>query len=538
MPHATSPVMQRGASCAPIAWLATACTLCCALAATADNAGFAIAPKTATLAVDARGIADLLEGERGMLLRPVVEAFAGADAVATLDKLAKRASAPGERVAREVFAGRVAFFLPDASTDSAWLLGFESDDARCEHLIKMFGAKMVVPGRFDSTSEHLAMRRVGGWLLVAPMDANGRATIDAAAARVPVEDASTSLLGEPLLQNLLGSDAPVRMFLRHAAPLGGATTIAMRGEKRGLHLEVSGEYESPPMGLAPGHHSLDAHLVRAFEDRAVLVLSNPANGIPSRSDGFWVALMPEIVPPPAMRANLEGERVFFVGISQERRAPALACAWRVEDAEQAEADQDHFMRGICCGMTRSVETPRSDQKQKEAVQEGTPATKTPATQESAPRQCAELGAFADRYLGTPLKLGESVLCWRTVATPCGGWQVYSSDPRWLSDVSDGLKESSCSEDERPRASGIGFCDGPRAAAMLRRWQPLVQPGVNDRVARGLGALAEILERLGRIRFRYEMPSQHQVRATLEVEPLGRLNPQPRRTLDAAQGAQK
>ena len=68
--------------------------------ARADNAGFALAPKGAVFAVDARGVADLLEGDRGALVRPVLEAFAGPDALATFDLLAKRANAPGERGVR------------------------------------------------------------------------------------------------------------------------------------------------------------------------------------------------------------------------------------------------------------------------------------------------------------------------------------------------------------------------------------------------------------------------------------------------------
>jgi hypothetical protein len=236
--------------------------------ADADNAGFALAPRDALLAVDARGVNELLEGERGMLLRPLVEAFAGDDALATLDKLSKRSAAPGDKLAREVFAGRIAFFLPEG--EEGWLLGFQSTDTRCEHLIRMFGAKMSAPGRFESAAERLAMRRVGGWLLVAPLTDTGRTAIDAAAERVPAEDAERSLIGDPQVQRLLGSDAPVRIFLRHGAPSGGATTLAVRGEKTGFRVELAGHYDSPLMGLASKRGVLDGHLVKAFEDRAVM----------------------------------------------------------------------------------------------------------------------------------------------------------------------------------------------------------------------------------------------------------------------------
>jgi len=519
--------MQRGArSVIPDlirrATLAMACFLWSA--ASADNAGFALAPRDAAMAIDARGVNELLEGERGMLLRPLVEALAGEDALSTLDKLSKRSSAPGEKLAREVFAGRIAFFLPEG--DSCWLLGFQSDDARCEHIIRMFGAKMSAPGRFESPAERLSMRRVGGWLLVAPLSEAGRAAIDAAASRVPAEDAQRSLIGEPLVQRLLASEAPVRIFLRHGAPAGGATTLAMRGEKRGFRVEFVGHYESPPMGLAPGRNPLDAHLVRAFEDRAVMVVANPADGVPTKSDAFWLALLPELLPPPAMRANLAGERVLLVGMSAERPMPALACAWRIEDAEQAEIDQDHFMRTVCCGLTRAVEQPKASQgRSHEQENNGAkPAGRTVAIEPGSSRVCTDLGPFADRFLGPTFKLGPSVLCWRTVATPCGGWQVYSSDPKWLAEVSDRLAQDSCSSDERPTVAGVGFCDGPRAAALLRRWQPLVAADGNERFRRGLAALSDILERLGRIRFRYEMPTPLQVEAQLDIEPLGQLQP--------------
>jgi len=481
------------------------------LRALADNAGFALAPRGAVLAVDARGIAELLEGDRGAVVRPLVEGFAGKDAVETFNLLAKRTTAGSDRLAKEVFAGRVAFVMEGGGQNDSWVLGFESDDTRCEHVLKMLSAKLVVPGRYESAAQRLVMRRVHGWLLVTPSDALGWARADAAAARVPVEDASASLIGDPLVQQLLASDAPVRVFIRHGDPVGGATTLALRPAKRGLQAEVNGQYESAPLGLADGKQALDAHVVRSLEDRAVLVASNLATGQPSKSDGVWLAVLPELAPPPSMRANLSGERVVAIGACQDHPMPAVAFAWRVEDGEQAETEQDHFMRSVCCGLARFTEARGT----KAPVPAGADAA-------SATRSCEELGSFADQYLGKPFKLGRSVLCWRTVVTPCGGWQIYSSDQRWLGVVSDRLKEASCSEEPRVTASGIGFCDGPRAAALLRRWQPLVRDGVEDRVSVGLRAVADVFERLGRVRFRYDMASPTRVHAVLEIEPLGQL----------------
>lgn len=481
----------------------------------ADNAGFALASKGATLAVDARGVADLLEGDRGAVVRPLVEGFAGPEALATFNLLAKRTSAGGERLAREVFAGRVAFFLEEGAGGGSWVLGFESDDQRCEHVLRMLSAKLVLPGRYESAAQRLVMRRNGGWLLIAPGDAGGWSRVDAAAERVPVEDPARSLIGDPLLQQLLASDAPVRVFIRHGQPVGGATTIALRGAKRGLLAEVTGQYEATPLGLPDGKQQLDPRVVRSLEDRAVLVSANLANGLPSKSDAIWLAVVPELAPPPSMRSNLAGERILAIGASQEHPMPAVAFAWRVEDGEQAEAEQDHFMRGVCCGLGRFIDG-RSEK----------PAPSSSPDAAVASRTCPELGAFADQYLGKPFKLGRSILCWKTVVTPCGGWQIYSSDQRWLGFVAERLGEASCSDEPRVSASGIGFCDGPRAAALLRRWQPLVTDGVEDRVAVGLRAVSDVADRLGRVRYRYDMAGPNRLHAVLEIEPMVQLKDAP------------
>jgi hypothetical protein len=228
-----------------------------------------------------------------------------------------------------------------------------------------------------------------------------------------------------------------------------------------------------------------------------------------------------------MRANLAGERILVIGQSRDHPMPAIACAWRVDDPDQARVDQDHFMDGVCCGLARNAEAPRSDQSAKPAeTPEATAAASTDPTVEA--RRCEDFGPFVDRFLGRTFKLGASSLSWRTVTTPCGGWQLYASDPRWLLEVEERLAASSCSDDERPQVAGVGFCDGPRAAALLRRWQPLATPGAQDRVSKGLIAISDMMERLGRVRFRYEMPSAQVLRATLDVEPASRLGESPQR----------
>lgn len=494
-------------------------------ASRADNAAFALAPKGAVFALDARGAADMFVDGRGGVVRPVLEAIAGAQVLKTFDVLAQRAGADPDRAARDVFGGRVAFFVTAGSDASGWMLALEADDARCQRVLAMFGARMVGPGRFESPGEAMAMRRAGGWLLMSPAGVGTAAALDLAQSRIAHEDPAHSLLGDPLIQDLLPLEGGVRMFLRHEGPDEGATLVSASREGAAIVAQVIGRYATPVPILGTAKSRLDAHLVRAFEDRAVMVLSSPADGKPAPADAFWLTLVPELAAPPAMRTNLAGERVLAVGQCRVHAMPALALAWRVEDAEQARGDQEHFMRAVCCGMTRAADAPAGG-----AVPSQVGAAEPPPSDGPAPTECKSLGPFADRYLGDGFRLGQSVLCWSTVSTQCGGWQVYASDPEWLTAVSERLGKESCSESPRPDAGGIGFCDGPRAATLLRRWMPLATRAPDDRVARGVEALSTALERLGRVRFRYEMPTPLTLRAVVEIEPAG--------SLAAPQGTQR
>ena len=519
----------------------------------ADNAGFALAPKSSSIAIDARGLSALLAAGNASSIRPVLEAVAGRDAVVTFDALSRRCNEGADTIAHEVFSGRVAFSLSTVEvadavklarqgevrveTQTVWMFGIEADNMRCERALTLLGAKFRSPGWFDAAAEHLIIRRASGWLLIAPMP-HGEALLEAASKRIAVEDASVSLLGEALMQQLLVSDAPVRMFVRHEHPIGGATCIGIRarteGGTRGLRAEIDGVYDSAPIGRQGGEAALDPHVVKAFEDRAVMVLSNPCTGALSKGDAYWLALLPELASAPAMRANLSGERVMLVGQCSKHVMPAMAVAWRVEDAEQAKGDQEQFMQGIMCGLTRAND-----------VKGDTKNDVTSDTKSDVKAAAPALGQFFDRYLGKPFKLSDAVLCWETVATPCGGWQVYANDPEWLTDVSARLTTSSCIDGERPNACGLGFCDGPRAATLLRRWRPFASDtspaDMHNRVLHGIHAIANMMEQLGRVRFEYHAPCAGCIRAVIDFEPLGTLEPSrgtlepSRETFDRAAG---
>ncbi|MFM7134593.1 MAG: hypothetical protein ACKO0W_09785, partial [Planctomycetota bacterium] len=387
-------------------------------------------------------------------------------------------------------------------------------DERCELILKMIGAKMLAPGRFDSFTERLLVRRAGGWLLLTPRLAGAEQALDAAAARVATEDPAKSLLCDPAIQRLIPSEAPVRIFMRHAAPLGGSTTLALSRSGIALRASVQGSYDRMPLGLGTSARRLDATLVRAFESDAAFVMSNPANGKPGPGDAAWTAMVPEIVPSPAMRTNLAGERLMAVGLSTAHPMPAIALAWRVEDAEQAAVDQEQYIRTLCCGLTRAAD-----------IAAGTaPAARDLEQPVEHVVRCIALGTFLDRYFGEELRLSQAVLSWRTVRTPCGGWQLYATDAEWLSRVATRLERDSCGhEAQASEAVGaVGFCDGPRAAALLRAWKPLSKPGADAALTPGISAVASAFEQLGRMHFQYRLPNARELEATVEVELPARL----------------
>ena len=518
-------------------WLLVAVTHLTALEARADNAAFALAPRDAMLAIDARGASEVL-GLGGAAMRPVLESIAGPEALATFDLLARRANAQADDAAREVFAGRVAFYLTsDGAGGYRWLFGVQADDDRCERVLKMLNARMTAPQRFTSATERLVFRRVGGWLLMAPIG-SGDGVLDGAASRAVAEDAERSLLSEPLIQEFLASEAPVRIFVRHEAPIGGATLIGLSRQNSKIRAELRGTYEDSPLGAGSTPRPIDPRAVLALESAAAFAVSNPCDGVPTTGDAFWLALVPEFRLSPAMKANLAGERIVAVGPSVDAARPALALAWKVEDARQAEADQDAYMRSVCCGLLRAAEAAPErdfvpDQKNSERLR--VVARRMIDSDSAASRHCDALGPFLDRYLGAPFKLGGSELHWTTLETPCGGWQLYATDSAWMAVVAERVAAGSCTEGESPKATGVGFCDGPRAAAMVRRWRPLVVDGLGgaDRISRGLEALARVTEGLGHIRFRYQTPGPHRVEAVLELDPAVRFAGPPTATAPTA-----
>ena len=107
---------------------------------------------------------DEVLGIGGAAIRPVLGSLAGEQALATFDSLARRTKTPADAAAREVFAGRVAFYLTDhGAGEYRWIFGVQADDARCERVLKMLGGRMTAPQRFASAAERLVFRRIGGW---------------------------------------------------------------------------------------------------------------------------------------------------------------------------------------------------------------------------------------------------------------------------------------------------------------------------------------------------------------------------------------
>ncbi|MSR40681.1 MAG: hypothetical protein EXS10_02115 [Phycisphaerales bacterium] len=373
-----------------------------------------------------------------------------------------------------------------------WALAVDAGPAGNRALLHSLGAQLVSPGVFEIKSQDAVARTCNGWLLFAPRDFASERIANALIAMLPMQDAA------------LPPEVGLRVGIRHILPTGGATAISVTTREGKLVVSVEGQYKKSPLGAAELGAKLDGAIISKFEGAACVALAQPCDGVPSAGQAFWIAVLPELLPPPAMRANLSGEKLFVVGRGCAKGAPSVACCVRVDDFDQAVEDQRTYMMRVESGIIRSISGGGG-------MENGTGSGSVGA----APRPL--LGRFIEQQFGRAIRLGSMSLCWRTVPTPCGGWQVYASDPTWLDSVSGELERAGCPEGVCTVAAGAGFVDGPRAAALLRAWKPLQRADAAEQSA-GMDALASLIEGIGVVRFRYSIPQEGRVSAELLIEP--------------------
>ncbi len=371
-----------------------------------------------------------------------------------------------------------------------WALGVDAGPAGNRALLQSLGAQLASPGVYEIKSQGAQARTRNGWLVISPRDIASEQVATALFAMLPMQDAA------------LPPEVGLRIGLRHGPPNRGATAISVTTADRQLVVAIEGQYKQSPIGELQPSAPLSRAVVSKFERAGCAAIVQPCDGLPSAKQAFWVAVLPEVLPPPAMRANLSGEKLYVVGRGCQRGSPSLACCVRVDDYEQGSQDQRAYMMRIESGIIRSLSGGAG-------VENGV------AGGGGADRPL--LGRFLEQQFGPALKLAPMALCWRTVPTPCGGWQVYASDSAWLESVCGELESAGCPQGTTELNAGIGFIDGPHAGAILREWRPLAR-NEGEQGNPGIDALASLLEGLGMVRFRYATPQDGRVTAELRIDP--------------------
>ena len=431
----------------------------------------------------------------GAHLNAIADAL-GSDAVAALVKHTLGAGAfeelrgifttpqGGSDALRAALSGRVILLAGDG-----WALAVDAGKEGNRALLQSLGAQLTAPSTYEIKSQGAIARLHNGWLVLSRHDLAGERISHALFAMLASHDAS------------LPPEVGLRIGLRHKLPMGGATALSVSTRESRLVVNIEGQYKELPFGTAARSVKLDRAIVSRFENSACVAVAQPCDGVPDASDALLVAVLPELMPPPAMRANLSGEKLFVVGRTCHKGAPNVACCVRVDDFDQAQDDQRTYMRRIESGMLRVISGGLG-------LENGLGGGK-----DSRP----PLGRFIEQQFGKAFHLGAMELCWRTVPTPCGGWQVYASNAPWLEEVSSELERAGCPEDGFTVALGAGFIHGPRAGALLRGWKPLQDQGAQAANA-GIESIASLIDGLGAVQFRYALPAPGRLSAELVIEP--------------------
>lgn len=454
---------------------------------------------TPGLPIQAHG-ADIRVVVEGAHLNSIVKAL-GSDSIKTVVRgvLGSRAfeslgelfasSGDGHSALTAALDGRIILLVGDS-----WALGVDAGAAGNRALLHSLGAQLASPGVYEIKSQGAQARMRDGWLVIAPHDIASEQVAGALFAMLPMQDAA------------LPPEVGLRIGLRHGAPNRGATAISVTTVDQQLLVAIEGQYKQSPLGDAQASAKLNTAVVGRFGKAACAAIAQPCDGLPSAKQAFWIAVLPELLPPPAMRANLSGEKLYVVGRGCPKGAPSVACCMRIDDFEQGSQDQRAYMMRIESGIVRSLSGGIG-------VENGVGGGGGGLRPLSRPL----LGRFLEQQFGSALKLGSMSLCWRTVPTPCGGWQVYASDAPWLESVCGELESAGCPQTSVELTAGTGFIDGPQACSILRTWKPLASDDDPDGNV-GIEALASLLDGLGVVHFRYALPQEGRVSAELRIEP--------------------
>jgi hypothetical protein len=237
---------------------------------------------------------------------------------------------------------------------------------------------------------------------------------------------------------------------------GRGTTVASATLDGGaMALRHRSRFERPPIHVAPGAPA-DLGLLAPFAGDSLAVFAmNPWRGELDPAEPVD-ALLLEGKLTDEMRANMGARQVLVVGertISEAgMRAPSLGLAFEVRDAVLAEKHWDDWAR-------RFVESL--------AARAQLEAPARPSAAAGAPRE-ARVGELMAKALGDhPLARGMDV-CWVTLPTPDGAWQILATDRALLDRMMDRMTKVRRDPDPAEWHEA-GRVRGAAVADHLRSW---------------------------------------------------------------------
>lgn len=434
-----------------------------------------------------------------------------------------------------------------ASSDWAILTTVAPRDV--EHVVRALRGTIEPSGRFEVPEEHLRLAYRAPWLAIGPARERGKGAVAMASRPVSLFDDLAERWTAPLAPAVRQGEGEARSLaeslaargltslpggrltaaFRIGSPFDGVGSLGADIDGGSLRATFRGAFPQPPL---PGLKSttLDVSLLARFKDRAILACVDPVRTEVRPDDAPLVALLPELVPHGAFRANLGEFRLVVVGetVGDALRAPAVAVAYPVCDAEQAREDQDALMKAAFAGINERLARPR-----------GITLSEPVVPAEGA--RVARIGPLlADLTDDHPLVRSWCV-SWEVVKesmpeSPHAGadgarrcrraWQVYATDTDWLAAVHGTLADGARGGGgERVQAAHAGCACGGRLAVHLRSWSneaaafagPDAKQGDVEEFKAGVELIASIAERFGPMRWTLDAPDACTITLELEAE---------------------
>jgi hypothetical protein len=300
--------------------------------------------------------------------------------------------------------------------------------------------------------------------------------------------------------------ARMELILRTQGEHVGTTVATITPANGTLEVKHRSRFAKPPIHVAPGEPADSGLLVPFVEDSMAVIAMNPWRGALDPAEPVD-ALLLEGSLDDAMRANMGARQLLIVG---ERgvpelsiRAPSLGIAFEVRDPVLAQAQWDGWAR-------RLVE--------KLAARAQQPAPEIPAVPDGKLRQVAVAPYLKEILADHPLVRGMEV-CWMTISTPNGAWQLLATDRELIDRISSRIGGA-----VRTPAEGqwneVGSIRTGAVAEHLRTWiaqARAFQPESPEAFTLGVTLAAELAATAQMVDWRAKAPEEKVIESQLTVK---------------------